>query len=417
MGTVDHEAPGAGSSGATAQPLDGLVVLDLGQIYNAPYATLLLALAGARVIKVEPPHGENLRGRTQGAGAGAPFVMLNSNKQGITLDLKTDRGRELLLRLADRADVLVENFRPGVTTRLGIGPDVVRARNPRLIYASGSGFGQTGPYRDYAAMDLTVQAMAGIMSTTGFADRPPVKAGPAVADFFGGIHLYGAIVTALYDRERTGVGREVEVAMFESVYASLMSSLGLFFGQGQGETPLRTGNRHSGLAEAPYNVYPASDGHVAIICVSDAHWRGLAGLIGRPELAEAPGWATRKERVERIDEVDELVATFTAQHPRDALCDLLRAHRVPCAPVRDLGEVVTDPHLHARGMLQQIDHPEFGPITVPHSPLHFGGERRSEIVPSPALGQHNAEVLRDWLGVDESELEGLLNEDIEEARR
>lgn len=390
-------------------------MLDLGQIYNAPYATLLLALAGARVIKVEPPRGENLRGRTQGAGAGAPFVMLNSNKLGVTLDLKTDRGRELLLRLADRADVLVENFRPGVTSRLGIGPDVVRQRNPRLVYASGSGFGQTGPYRDYAAMDLTVQAMAGIMATTGFPDRPPVKAGPAVADFFGGIHLYGAIVTALYDRERTGEGREVEVAMFESVYASLMSSLGLFFGQGQGENPLRTGNRHSGLAEAPYNVYPAADGHVAIICVSDAHWRGLAGLLGRPDLADAPGWATRKERVERIDEVDALVAAFTAQHPRDALCDLLRAHRVPCAPVRDLGEVVADPHLHARGMLQEIEHPEFGPITVPHSPLHFGGEQRTPIVPSPSLGQHNAEVLRDWLGVDETELEGLLGEK-EEAR-
>jgi crotonobetainyl-CoA:carnitine CoA-transferase CaiB-like acyl-CoA transferase len=393
-------------------PLEGVVVLDLGQIYNAPYATLLLALAGARVIKVEPPQGENLRGRTQGAGAGAPFVMLNSNKEGITLDLKTDRGRELLLKLADRADVLVENFRPGVTDRLGIGPDVVRERNPRLIYASGSGFGQTGPYRDFAAMDLTVQAMAGIMSTTGFPDRPPVKAGPAVADFFGGIHLYGAIATALFDRERTGVGRTVEASMFESVYASLMSSLGLFFGQGQGETPLRTGNRHSGLAEAPYNVYPAGDGHVAIICVSDAHWRGMAGLLGRPELADDPEYATRKARVERIDEVDALVSAFTITHGRDALCALLREHRVPCAPVRDLGEVVTDVHLHERGMLQEIDHPEFGPITVPHSPLRYDGEERMELRPSPALGQDNASVLRDWLGVDEAELEGLLQEEV-----
>jgi CoA:oxalate CoA-transferase len=393
-------------------PLSDVVVLDLGQIYNAPYATLLLALGGAQVIKVEPRHGENLRGRTQGAGAGAPFVMLNSNKRGVTLDLRTDRGRELLLRMAAAADVVVENFRPGVMERLGVGPDVLREHNPRLIYASGSGFGQSGPYRDFAAMDLTVQAMAGIMSITGFPDRPPVKAGPAIADFFGGIHLYGAITTALFDRERTGEGRVVEASMFESVYASLMSSLGLFFGAGEGSAPLRTGNRHSGLAEAPYNVYPARDGHVAIICVTDAHWRGLAGLIGRADLTEHADYATRHARVERIDDVDALVTAFTEQHDRDALCDLLREHRVPCAPVRDLGEVVTDPHLHARGMLQTVEHPELGTIVVPHSPLRFEGEERLPIEPAPALGEHNEDVLCGWLGLSRGELEELEREEI-----
>ncbi|QEC50757.1 CoA transferase [Baekduia soli] len=381
-------------------------------MYNAPYATLLLALGGAHVIKVEPKHGENLRGRTQGAGAGAPFVMLNSNKQGITIDLRTDRGRELLLQLADRADVLVENFRPGVMEKLGAGPDVVRARNPRIIYGSGSGFGHSGPYRDFAAMDLTIQAMAGIMSVTGFPDRPPVKAGPAVADFFGGIHLYGAIVTALFDRERTGEGRTVEASMFESVYPSLMSSLGLFFGAGQGESPMRTGNRHAGLAEAPYNVYPAADGHVAIICVSDAHWRGLAGLLGRPELADHPDYATRRARVERIDEVDELVGAFTSRHDRDPLCALLREHRVPCAPVRELGEVVADEHLHARGMLQEIEHPELGTVTVPHTPLRYDGEERTPLVLAPGLGEHNEAVLLDWLGLDPAEYASLVEQEV-----
>lgn len=394
-------------AGESRQPLDGLVVLDLGQIYNAPYATLLLALAGARVIKVEPRHGENLRGRTQGAGAGAPFVMLNSNKQGVTLNLRTDRGREILLQMADRADVLVENFRPGVTERLGIGPDAVRERNPRLIYASGSGFGRSGPYRDFAAMDLTVQAMAGIMSVTGWPDRPPVKAGPAVSDFFGGIHLYGAIVTALYERERTGAGRTVEVSMFESVYPSLMSSLGLFFGRGDGEMPLRTGNHHAGLAEAPYNVYPASDGYVAIICVTDAHWCAIARLMGREDLAEAQGYATRRERVERMEEIDELVCAFTRTHSRDPLCDLLRENRVPCSPVRDLDEVVADPHLHERRMLRELDHPEFGRITVPHSPLRFDGEEGMELEPSPGLGEDNEAVLCDWLGLEREELAEL----------
>lgn len=392
-------------------PLDGVVVLDLGQIYNAPYATFLMALAGAQVIKVEPRDGENLRGRTQTAGAGAPFAMLNANKRGITLDLRADRGREILLGLADRADVLVENFRPGVTDRLGVGPDVVRERNPRLIYASGSGFGRTGPYRDLAAMDLTVQAMAGIMSVTGFPEGPPVKAGPALCDFFGGIHLYGAITTALYEREHTGVGRVVEASMFESVYPSLMSSLGLYFGSG-GAVPTRTGNRHAGLAEAPYNVYPAADGHVAIIGVSEQHWVSLATLIGREDLIEAAGWATRRERVERMDEVDALVSQYTSQYPRDELLARLRGARVPCAPVRDLGEVVHDEHLHARGMLQDIEHPDLGPLTVPHSPLRYEGTDPIELTPSPRLGEHNAEILREWLGLDDDEIDELTRSEV-----
>jgi CoA:oxalate CoA-transferase len=392
----------------TGYPLDGIVVLDLGQIYNAPYATLLLALGGAQVIKVEPRHGENLRGRTQAAGAGAPFVMLNSNKRGITLNLRSERGRELLLEMSDRADVLVENFRPDVTDRLGVGPDLLCERNPRLIYASGSGFGRSGPYRDFAAMDLTVQAMVGTMSVTGFPDQPPVKAGPAICDFFGGIHLYGAIVTALFERERTGKGQIVEAAMFESVYPSLMSSLGLFFASGGSELPMRTGNRHAGLAEAPYNVYPARHGHVAIICVTDAHWRSLADLIGRPELGEEPGYATRSERVIKIDEIDLLVTAFTQQHERDPLCELLRENRVPCAPVRDLGEVVADPHLHARGMLQEIEHPDAGKITVPHSPLRYSVHEQMPLIPSPRLGEHNEEVFCDWLGLSREQLDELV---------
>ena len=393
------------------QPLEGVVVLDLGQIYNAPYATLLMALAGAQVVKVEPRGGENLRGRTQAAGAGAPFAMLNSNKRAITLDLRTDRGRELLLDLSERADVFVENFRPGVTDRLGVGPAVLRERNPRLIYATSSGFGLTGPYRDFAAMDLTVQAIAGIMSITGFPDGPPVKAGPALCDFFAGIHLYGAIATALYERERTGVGRVIETSMFESVYPSLMSSLGLYFG-GSGEVPDRTGNRHAGLAEAPYNVYPATDGYVAIIGVSEQHWVSLATLMGRPDLIDAPGWATRHDRVERIDEVDEVVGAYTSQYPRAELLALLRGARVPCAPVRTIDEVVTDEHLHARGMLQEIDHPELGRLTVPHSPLRYEGVERLPLTPSPRLGEHNAEVLREWLGLDDDEIDELTRTEV-----
>jgi CoA:oxalate CoA-transferase len=390
----------------SAAPLAGITVIDLGQIYNAPYATLLMAFAGARVIKVEPRAGENLRARGRVAGAGAPFVMLNSNKQAVTVNLKHPDGVALLRRLADRADVLVENFRPGVMARLGLTGSRLRESNPGLVFASGSGFGSTGPYKDFPAMDLTIQAMSGVMSVTGFPDGPPVKSGPAIGDFLGGVHLYGAIVTALYQRERTGVGADVEVAMFDAVYPALTSSLGLLFG-GAGESPDRTGNRHSGLAESPYNVYQARDGgYVALFCVTDGHWGGLLKAMGRADLAEREDLASRVGRVARMDEVDEIVGAWARSRLRDELVSELRAADVPCAPVRDISEVAADPHLLERGMLRPIEHPQFGPVTVPASPLRIGGHR-PPVTPSPDLGQHNHEVFCGWLGLSEEEVRAL----------
>jgi CoA:oxalate CoA-transferase len=268
-------------------PLDGVVVIDLSQIYNGPYATFLLATSGATVIKVEPPGGESLRRRGSVGGAALPFALLNGCKRTIVLNLKTDEGKDLLRDLVRAGDVLVENFAPGVLDRLGVGAAALQDINPRLIYAQSSGYGTSGPYRDYPAMDLTVQAMSGVMSITGFQDRPPVKAGPALCDFFAGVHLYGAVATALYERERTGVGRRVEVAMLDAVYPSLGSSLGLHFDT-QGDVPPRTGNRHAGLAEAPYNVYPTSDGYIAILCVSETHWKSLLRVMDRGDLASDP---------------------------------------------------------------------------------------------------------------------------------
>lgn len=379
-------------------PFAGVTVVDLGQIYNAPYATLLLALGGADVIKVEPLSGENLRGRGKVAGAGAPFAMLNSNKKGVTLNLKHSEGVALLEQMVAKADVFVENFRPGVTEKLGVGPDRLRALNPMLIYASGSGYGSTGPYRDLPAMDITIQAMSGIMSVTGFPDREPVKAGPAISDFLGGIHLFGGISAALYQREKTGQGSVVEAAMLDSVYPSLMSSLGLFFGS-TGDIPTRTGNRHSGLAESPYNVYPASDGYIALICVSEGHWRALTALMGVPELASDPAYADRVARVRRIDEVDAMVSDWTRLQTKEQLTACLSAAGVPSAPVREIAEVVADPHLHQRGMLTDFDHPELGKLVLPHSPIRVG-DFHAKLSPSPALGQHNQEIYGDWLGLE-----------------
>lgn len=380
-------------------PLAGVTVVDLSQIYNGPYATFLLAAAGADVIKIEPPGGESLRRRGVVGGAALPFAMLNGFKQSLVLDLKTEDGKAILRDLAAGADIVVENFAPGVMDRLGLGCDALQAINPRLIYAQSSGYGSSGHYRDYPAMDLTVQAMAGVMSITGFPDRPPVKAGPALCDFFAGTHLYGAIVTALYERERTGTGRRVEVAMLDAVYPSLSSSLGLHFGSG-GDVPTRTGNRHGGLAEAPYNVYPTRDGFIAIICVGEGHWRALLTAMERPDLADDPRFGSLKDRVAHVEEIDRIVGAWTGGFDKQPLFELLMRHRVACAPVRNLDEVVNDPHLHARGALQWIDHPDLGRIVVQHSPLRFDGSELRPLAPSRRLGADGEAILEERLGRD-----------------
>jgi CoA:oxalate CoA-transferase len=392
-------------------PLKGVTVVDLGQIYNGPYCTFLMAMAGARVIKIETRGGENLRRRAVVGGAALPFAMLNSNKTFATLNLKTARGRELLTTMVGKADVLVENFAPGAMERLGVGYSVLSQVNPRLVYGSGSGYGLSGPNRDYPAMDLTVQAMAGVMHVTGFADRPPVKAGPALGDFFGGVHLYAAIMTALYEREKTGVGRQVEVAMQEAVYPSLASNLGLHYSRGN-DVPPRTGNRHGGLAESPYNVYPTSDGYIALICVNETHWLSLLKAMDREDLRTDPRYQDLRGRVEHMDEIDGLVSEFTARHKKQPLFDLLMRHRVPCAPVRDLDEVVNDAHMHSRRALEWVEHPLYGRVCLPNSALRFEGVEPMPLQPSGVLGRDNRAVYGDWLGLSESQIAQLESEEV-----
>ncbi|HYW02988.1 MAG TPA: CoA transferase [Gammaproteobacteria bacterium] len=394
------------------QPLRGLSVLDLGQVYQGPYAGFLLARAGADVIKIEPPGGEPLRAREKiGGGAILPMAMLNTNKRGITLNLKSEKGRAMLCGMVRGADVLIENYAPGVMERLGVGAERLMEENPRLVYASGTGFGLSGPDRDTLAMDLTVQAVSGMMSVTGFPDGPPLKAGPAVADFLSGTHLYGAIMTALFERERTGRGRLVEVAMEEAVYPTLASNLGIWHSSG-GKVPPRTGNRHGGLAIAPYNVYPASDGHVAVICVTDQHWRNLARAMEQEELADDPRFASNAERVRNLDQTDRAVGDWCARRTRAQVLEAVRRHRVPAAPVRDLDEVARDPHMHQRGMLQWLDHPELGPVVVPNSPLRLHGTEAPGARAHPDLGQHNVEVYAELLGLSAQEVDALAAEGV-----
>ena len=384
-------------------PLSGITVLDLSHVYNGPYAAFLMALAGATVIKIEPLHGEHLRSRGDLGGADLPFAMLNSNKKPVTLNLKSEKGKELLRELVVRADILVENFAPGVMDRLGVGAEELHKINPRLIYGSSSGYGKDGPYRDYPAMDLVMQAMCGIINSTGFPDQPPVKSGAAVCDFSAGIHLYGAIMTALYERERTGKGRVVEVAMQDAIYASLASNYGMVHARGA-DAPERTGNRHGGLGIAPYNVYATSDGYVVLNCPGDHHFRAVLDVIGRPELKDDPRFASRSSRVVNFQAVDELIESWTKTATKHEVAKRLLAAAVPCAPVRNLVEVMNDDNMHARGSLQSIDHPQLGRVALPHSPLVFEGTPRLPLEPSRPLGSSNDEIFGEWLGHCEQEL-------------
>jgi CoA:oxalate CoA-transferase len=385
-------------------PLSGITVLDLGQVYQGPYATLLMATAGADVIKIEPPNGEPLRRRAPpGKSTTFPIAMLNSNKRAITLNLKDERGKQLLFRMAKKGDVLLENFAPGVMDRLGVGFKVLHEINPRLVYASGSGYGLSGPDRDNLAMDLTIQAVSGLISVTGEPDRPPLKSGPAVVDFLSGIHLYAATMTALYERSVTGVGRLVEVAMQEAAYPTLTSQLEAYWRTG--EVPPRTGNASHN--RVPINVYPAKDGYVAMNLAVEAHWHNLLAAMGREDLRDDPRYSTPAARVENRELVDGTIAGWTATLPKMEIFAIAKQRRIPLAPVREVDEVMHDAGMHERGFLDDIEHDEIGAITVPTSPLRFHGADRRKTTPSPKLGQHNDEIYGSWLGLASQEIAAL----------
>jgi CoA:oxalate CoA-transferase len=243
------------------------------------------------------------------------------------------------------------------------------------------------------------------MSVTGCPDGPPVKAGPTLVDFMGGIHLYAAVVTALLQRERTGVGQLVEVAMQEAVYSSLASSME--YHVRTGKEPPRTGNRQSGLASAPYNAFPTADGWVAIHVVTEMHWKNLAKAMGREELADDARFATNAARVANLEATDDVVAAWTKTLGKNDVFAAAKRYRIPCAPVRTVPEVMNDPHMHGRGMLERIDHPELGNIVVPTTPLRLHGAERVPTQPSPIVGQHNEEIYGGWLGLSKQEIAEL----------
>ena len=366
---------------------------------------MLMALHGARVIKIEPPTGEALRLRAGSPGAKLPLYLVNSGKKALSIDLRSDRGREIFLELVRKADVLIENFAPGTMDRLGLGPERLLRENPRLVYGASTGYGEGGSFARYPAMDLTIQAMTGTMATTGTVESGPLKTGPAGADFLCGVHLLSAILMALLQRGITGRGQRLEVAMADAVIPSLASSIAFYLGMGQ--EPPRTGNRHSGLAYAPYNVYAAADGHLAIFCVRDEHWVDLCNVMEQPALATDARFRTIASRVEHMDAVDETVGGWVRMFTRSEAFDRLMVRQVPSAPVKNISEVLHEPHFRQRGAVVPLDHPVMGSLLVLGSPIHLSEAAPLPPSPAPELGQHNREILGELLGMSGDEVDAL----------
>ncbi len=380
--TPAPEALGMMPAATRDLPLKGFRVLNLGRLFNGPYAGFMLAMAGAEVIKVEPPQGDQMRKRARDGDY--PFRAVNGWKKGISLNLKTARGRELLLEMATQVDVVLENYAPAFLPGVGLPPEAFLEANPRLVYASGSGYGRTGPYRDIVALDLTVQAVGGMMSTTGEMDGRPLKAGAPIIDIISGTHLYAGIVTALVERERTGLGRIVESSMMESMFASLLPAGGHVYKSKH--PPRRTGNRHVADSYVPFDTFEASDGWIAIVCATDDHWLKLTHAMQRPDLEADAELQTLLGRVRRIEELTAAINGWASQKSRAELMQILQAHSVPVGPVREVQEILDDPHLHERGFLTYTL-TETGRVALPNSAVRYHSSDLRPLTPPARSGR------------------------------
>lgn len=386
--------------------LDGLVVLDLTQMLAGPYATMMLADQGARVIKIEPPGGDltrrngpHLEGalKIEQGGFGAYFGSINRNKESVVLDLKTPAGKEILLQLVRKADVLVENFRAGVMERLGLGYEALAEVNPKLVYGTLRGFGDPrcgeSPYAKWPAYDPVAQAMGGIMGITGpTPGGAPTKIGPGVGDIIPAMFLAFGIAAACWRAQRTGKGQFVDIAMVDGVLA--VCERIVFQYSVSGEAPGPEGNGHPLLC--PFGLFPAKDGYISLGVPGDRFWVPLVALMGRPELATDPRYCTNEARVERRTEVNEIVGEWSSRHTKKELTELLGGE-IPFGPVFNAADIFADPHFRARQMLVETEQPgATRPLTIAGTPVRMsdtpGGIRHR----APMTGEHTTATLADF---------------------
>ncbi|MGE0487017.1 MAG: CaiB/BaiF CoA transferase family protein [Gammaproteobacteria bacterium] len=405
---------------ALARPLAGIRVLDLTVALAGPYGTMLLGGLGAEVIRVEAPGGSDIA-RTNPPFVGADgihfgvaeaddvsisYLNRSRNKQSITLDLKSERGRELLYRLAQEVDVVVENMSEGTAKRLGVGYEALKAHNPRIVYASISAFGDPSVVPGLKGMDIIVQALSGLMEVTGFADGPPTRCGVPFADLIAPLFAVNGILAALIHRGRTGEGQYVEVSMLDCL-ASLLAEehFDVFEQAGYAR---RSGNYHDRLV--PFGVYPSKDGYVAIAAMTAEWFAGLLDVLGRSELAADPRFATRGPRMKHAAELNAIVEAWTRTHTNaEILAELQDKRRIPCAPVRTPDEVLHDPQLRARGAVVDLEHPTHGAMGAAGMglPIHFSACHAQFDEPAPVLGSANGAVYGGLLGLDVDELAEL----------
>lgn len=387
-----------------AGPLAGIRVVDLTRILAGPFASQILGDLGADVIKIEPPGGDETRGFAPfRAGESHYFVSINRSKRGMVIDLKTPQGKEIVKRLAADADILIENYRPGVLDRLGLGYAALSAINPRLIYCAISGFGLTGPLRDRPSFDIVTQALTGVLSVNGAEGEPPVKLGLPMGDLVGGVFGPIGILAALVERQRTGQGRLIDVALYDGLLGMLgyLAQLALFTGR----DPAPVGTRHPNIA--PYGSYPTSDGQIIIACLTDGFWRSLCAAMGRRDLPDEPHFATMADRRRESAALDAIIEEFTRSRTTVEIQDVLDLHDVPNAPVLGIGAALSHPHSIAREMLVKTEHSALGALPVVGRPIKFANMTQPPLRPPPVLGEHSAEILRDWLGMSDGEIEAL----------
>jgi crotonobetainyl-CoA:carnitine CoA-transferase CaiB-like acyl-CoA transferase len=384
-------------------PLDGITVLDLTRVLSGPYCTMLLADMGARVIKIEQPgKGDDTRawGPPFLDGESAYFLSINRNKESVTLDFKQPEGRALLEQLIAKADVLVENFRPGTLTKLGLDYEILSKKYPRLVYCSISGFGHTGPRMKQPGYDAVMQAEGGLMSITGAAGGPPYRLGVAIVDVVSGMFAAYGVAMALLARERSGKGQEVDLAMLDATVALLTYQAGNYFASGK--VPSRLGNRHPSIV--PYETFAAADGDFVIAVGNDDQWRKFCAVAGLPEDER---FATNRQRVSAYDALRPLIADRLRTEPRRFWIDGLTTAGVPCGSVRNFEELFADPQLEAREMITMVEHATIGPLRALGIPVKLSDTPGAVRTPPPTLGQHTEAVLRHDLALSAGAIAAL----------
>jgi crotonobetainyl-CoA:carnitine CoA-transferase CaiB-like acyl-CoA transferase len=389
-----------------AAALDGIRILDFSHALAGPYCTLLLADFGANVYKLESPGGGDM-GRGWGppfAGSYSSFFLgLNRGKYGISIDLKQRAGIDLCLRLVDKMDVLIENFRPGTMDRLGLGYTALSERNPRLVYCSISGYGQDGPSRDEAAMDLIVECSSGFLSITGTEEGEQVRSGYAVADINAGFFATVGILIALRARDQTGKGQYIDISMLDGMISAMSSNYMSYLGSGKVPRPLGSGFP----TVVPYRVFEAQDRSFSIAIGSEKLWTCFCAVIERPELEADPNFSTNGDRVRNRHALEQILKEIFKERPAAEWIERLRAAGIPCSPVRNFEEVTTDPQTALRGMFPDIEVPAHGSHRVTGPAIKLSDTRARVTTAAPVLGEHNRLVLTELLGIDAAEIQRL----------